>query len=708
MSSGVHRKRLACVECTRRKVKCDKILPCRNCARKGTSCTRPRDRSSPVSSIEQTGRLEEPFTSLTAGALDIIQRLESQVKQLEAALEESRGRETQQPTPTVRSTSTPRLPTICSPAAVETSKLDPEDSTGEVEDAATILEFLAWGRRKDPTYHDAIIQNSKAAHSPGDVTVEDEVDYTRSPGYMPSSVYQMLLPTQPKVLQLVTYHMNCLLWYHGALHATTFMQELNEFYDEHHGQIDAQGVNLQWIALLFAILTGSMTCAPRSVAQGWGFHSEEQETLSKRWLKATTTCLQQAEYMAYHSIYSVQAVATLTISAHMLGYSNGLSVLLASAVRIAQGLGLHQLGEEDETNQITEGVVTRELGRRVWCQLCIQDWFSIPFTESYLLHQGFTTSKPLNSDDDMTILPEHTPTATSYSRLFYDIAALMPNLQDAIAASNTPYTKYEQVLKYDRKMRTLATKHLPYYLQNVPLDPSWPCYVPWARRSLAISSAHKVIMIHRKFLSASFSNPMFEFTRKTCVAASRTIIKEQMEAVRDGGPVLWIHQAFSVTASIILCLDLFHQTGPERESSEHRRLIDGGIEILSQCQSDMIAKRGVSLLKAMLADEQGKTSERRLISGMHGRRDTCNDMPVTQRSKYLSIPAIIRNFYQQDHAPLIQKSRRTSETSDVGRWPELIRDEPVATPGVDFLASLGLECVGGLDEILNMAADYMN
>jgi hypothetical protein len=43
---------------------------------------------------------------------------------------------------------------------------------------------------------------------------------------------------------------------------------------------------------------------------------------------------------------------------------------------------------------------------------------------------------------------------------------------------------------------------------------------------------------------------MFEFTRKTCVAASRTIIKEQKEATRNGGPMLWIHQAFSVTASV--------------------------------------------------------------------------------------------------------------------------------------------------------------
>lgn len=121
----------------------------------------------------------------------------------------------------------------------------------------------------------------------------------------------------------------------------------------------------------------------------------------------------------------------------------------------------------------------------------------------------------------------------------------------------------------------------------------------------------------------------------------------------------------------------------------------------------MIAKRGVSLLKAMLADEQYETSERRLIVGLHGRRDACH-MSDTQRRNYLNIPGIIRAFYQQDHATLIGRSRPSSEISEVGRWPELIRDESVTTPGVDFLASLGLDCVGGLDEILNMAADYMN
>jgi hypothetical protein len=185
------------------------------------------------------------------------------------------------------------------------------------------------------------------------------------------------------------------------------MQELNEFYEKVEGRIDGCCVNLQWVSLLFAVLTGSMASAPASIAQSWGFHGRERNSLSTRWLKASIACLHQADYMACHSIYSVEAIATLTISAHMLGHSNGFSVLLASGVRIAQGLGLHQLEEETDTR--STDAVGLEIARRIWCQLCIQDWFSIPFTESYLIHRlGFTTKKPQNCDNEIRSLQKIT------------------------------------------------------------------------------------------------------------------------------------------------------------------------------------------------------------------------------------------------------------------------------------------------------------
>jgi hypothetical protein len=517
-------------------------------------CSRPREHQFPRPTSRLSSEPRPTADTTSTDVVRLVENLQARVNQLEFALQEIT---TLPGTPIA--TETPINEDIETPSSVPVPDLEGTRSTAsasveqdrsEIEDAATILEFLAWGRRKDPKYHDFIARKERLVHpSPGDIASDDD---TRSfAGSSPLSYLRTLLPSRLQTFAIARYHCKCLLWYHGSFHSLTFLKDLEKFYDKFNGQIDASDVDMQWVAFLFAVLTGSMTCAPHRTAQSWGFGEWEQETLSKRWFKAATTCLHQADYTAWHSIYAVQAIATLTISAHMLGFSNGQSVMLASAVRIAQSLGLHRLGEEKD-NTLTTNLINREIGRRVWCQLCTQDWFSIPFSESYLIHRlCFDTDKPRNCrEGDMRSLPEGQPTLTSYSRFFYDIAALMPQLQDATMSSNTLYTRYEKILEYDRQLRAFATTHLPYYLQNVPLDPSWPCHVPWARRSLAISSSHKIIMIHRKFLGLSFTNPVFSRTRRTCVAAARTIIKEQRAAIDDGGPVLWIHHAFSVAASV--------------------------------------------------------------------------------------------------------------------------------------------------------------
>ncbi len=45
---------------------------------------------------------------------------------------------------------------------------DTDANPKEIEDAATILDFLAWGRHKDPTYQDKIVRRNNQDHSPGD------------------------------------------------------------------------------------------------------------------------------------------------------------------------------------------------------------------------------------------------------------------------------------------------------------------------------------------------------------------------------------------------------------------------------------------------------------------------------------------------------------------------------------------------------------
>jgi hypothetical protein len=478
------------------------------------------------------------------------------------------------------------------PQSSSVDEVEEETSNDAVaQDAATILEFLAWGRRKDPDCHTVV-----------SLEASDDTTLGTGPGTFDDcsqlSVLQLLLPSPHQVQQLVDYHIDSLLWYHGSYFAPTFRTQLKTFYNQDDGIIDQPAVNLQWVALLFSVLAASLACAPPTRAQSWGFGEAERETLSKRWFQAIVTCLNRADYTSNLNILSCQAIATGTVSAHILGFSNTQSIHLATAVRIAQSLGLHRLGPDTAGD-----VMENETGRRVWCQLCSQDWFSIPFSESYLISPVYSTSAPPANchDHDLLAVGSNVPTITSYSRFLNDIAVIMPQLQDGLVSCNTPYTRYEKVLHWDSRLRALATRERPVFMTNTPLDPSWPSWVPWARHALAITSSHKIIMIHRSFLLDSFTNPAFAFTRRTCLAASKTIIKEYKCVIEEEGPILWIHQAFAVAASITLLLDVLHRDPGEKEGVEHRALAQDVVHILRSCQNSMIATRGSKLLEVLLA-----------------------------------------------------------------------------------------------------------
>jgi hypothetical protein len=207
---------------------------------------------------------------------------------------------------------------------------------------------------------------------------------------------EALFPSKAHIKQLVDYHNTSLLWYHGSYSATVFFSDLNLFFSEYQGNMRHEQLNLQWVALLFAILTGAITCASSATSRTWGFSEPEKPSLSVRWYEATVTCLNLAKYTEVHTIYSVQAIATLTIAAHLLGNSSSQSVLLASAGRISQSLGLHRL-QSDPATMSRDQLRKSEAGRRVFIQLCTQDWFQIPFSETYALNPRFINAgMPLN------------------------------------------------------------------------------------------------------------------------------------------------------------------------------------------------------------------------------------------------------------------------------------------------------------------------
>lgn len=115
--------------------------------------------------------------------------------------------------------------------------------------------------------------------------------------------------------------------------------------------------------------------------------------------------------MKNHSIYSVQAICLLIYIGHNSGQSDRISVLLASASRIAQCLGIHRLGSEtplrilkcDDPDTRSKLLIDREVSKRAWWFLVRQDWLQIPFNNTYNIHPSqFDTEMPKNCYEDVS------------------------------------------------------------------------------------------------------------------------------------------------------------------------------------------------------------------------------------------------------------------------------------------------------------------
>jgi hypothetical protein len=148
---------------------------------------------------------------------------------------------------------------------------------------------------------------------------------------------------------------------------------------------------------------------------------------------------------------------------------------------------------------------------------------------------------------------------------------------------------------------------------------------------------------HRNFLGLSFTNSTFSFTRRTCLAAAKTILKEALAPYDEYGPVIWIEQAFSIAAGIILGLDGAYREPHDPEFAEHKQLVQDCIKYLRQFSNSKIASRGVQLL-TLLQQELGTPSSR--ATRKRGNEDDDVGVRPAKRNRLADMDAFIRDASQ--------------------------------------------------------------
>ncbi|KAJ5161474.1 hypothetical protein N7492_006866 [Penicillium capsulatum] len=599
------RRPLACRECTKRKRKCDKQVPCSRCRRLNLHCSVEivqlrRNTVQHASEIQFLASVLSDLESVSNGQLtETTKRIRDRIAHLQTgyenepldqtnmclAHEEFKPQRDHEEPP-------PRLPE----ASLETT--DPP--------LLTAIEHLAWCRNSAGCFPHRGCRCQHRRESPGLLSPSDG-NFQLSGSTLEPLVS---LPKVADAQKLIKFHISHLTWHHNCFHGATFLDQCELFWKT--GTCD----HPLWIALYLSVLSCTINSILNSDKLRIFVDVNFQALQSAQQLfSGMMQTLYHCDFLKNLSIYSVQATVISTEVAHNLGLSQLNATLFNAAVRIAECLGIHKIQDHPlphaRTREEWEERVEREVGRRVWCQMIIQDHFAIPFTDTYSISpMHYSTGRPLNADDHELIdLPKETPTISTYIRTLVELAALMPGLVDGLGPMSNRRPRreqYERILEIDQRMRKIVQNIPSFLLRPDPLKEAEISWLGIARRSLAITAAEKIIMIHRLFLFRSFHDSTYDHSRRTCVAAAMTILREHETIVNEDDLSIWTHTAFAITAAVILCFEVnTAAVGINNGMIEaYREAVIGARERLAFRRCDVLAQRGVALIDAIFIAEQ--------------------------------------------------------------------------------------------------------
>ncbi|KIW12053.1 hypothetical protein PV08_09327 [Exophiala spinifera] len=563
-------------------MRCSKEIPCSNCMKRGiaSEChrepvllTKQKRLNNPASNERQFYH-DRPTSPVTANHLNTAERVS---------------------TPT--STDSPDAVTHSSP---RDHRRDPGSETFGV------LESLAWGRYSN---------------------TPQSTNSRRPARYGTSEDCPNLLPLQQEDA-ILAFHKNEIAWMHNVIHMPTFMAEWAERRQQPRDRWTAMD------ALYFALM-----------ATGLYYMSSDQHgqigiragfKLSEKLYRKAVMILDLVDFMAEHSVYSLQAICTFLPCAYGFGDYKRALVLLSAATNIAQCMQLHRIDSANKSSVIsaTDETLQQEIKRRIWCFLVIQDTYLIAAKKTYnIILEHCTTSLPAHIEEPtststserLEVIPLEIVTQNSYILLHYHLSRVFRTLHSRTGPAPTERPSldrlYQRVLEADEQLTEFMELAPSWVKQDQSNGDDPDANLPSLssrmansqRKTFQIAFLHMRSKIHQPFYCRAFTDKRFYYSKATCLDSARTLLKIFAEA-DQALPAMWTMTSHVVCACLTIGIHLLfpqHSTrisgSWERSTMEaaDRALVNSCMTILAQSERPCsVAKRGVKMLAHLFSQQQ--------------------------------------------------------------------------------------------------------
>ncbi|WWD22223.1 hypothetical protein CI109_106714 [Kwoniella shandongensis] len=607
----------SCTECRRRKIKCNRQIPCDMCVSRGEEdqceeqvITRiSGDRSFPRMKdfrilAARVAELEAHVTILRDGGERPLngtrQRSHSQLIPVaygddmdisydnEGSASPSRG-----PLP---STSPPNRP-FPTDQHWSTTALPTDRSHEGADSAALLLEDFAMGH---------VVNQERAGKRQGP-TISNQL-------YQAIGKAISILPDSDRSLFLLNFF---------VLHVPSYMEEFRRFAALPKDRMTME-VRSEWLSVHLVVLCLSLHLLGDNERQVLGVRGDQWQDIAKGLFLASRDILFASDFLTHHSLEHLQCIVLQGDNAD--GAADAHWALIGSAVKIAQNLGLHRLGNEDvglETSwpKPWQDPLKREIGRRVWWNIVYLDWsHALSHGMTYCVHskQNFTAF-PSNVDDtDIThqSVPTPKPLAeyTTSSYTIYRLRFLVLYKEHIDHLVDKQPADYAFILRLDARLVALCDS-LPSHFREDEEARRLASVLKLPHiiaESIAIRmiAANRLLRLHRPYLIGGYTDPKYRRSSHQCVSSARTILA-LYETLRVTAPSMmsyWLVLFYEFAAAVVIFIHICNCEPGEREES-HLILLRA-LDVLKGARGvSAAARNATSILESLLTAWSSLTAE---------------------------------------------------------------------------------------------------
>ncbi|TIB76480.1 hypothetical protein E3Q23_01853 [Wallemia mellicola] len=709
-----NRQALSCTECKRRKIKCDRQQPC-------GACTKRHEEHKCVWEEKKVikPRTNHPYSDQVAYLQEQLAETQSCLRGLASFLRSSGI-----PVPNNMFDNMSRLSPPSS--AFRMNDLDLED---EETAAAFTLEGIAMGRRPDDNFNDEAallrrkrtdsvnslsrrtVKDTPAPFSGGNSaplycdppSVTTSLDQNAGFPFTPKPQESMFmtkgilqyLPNKAKADVLITFYLQHLEWLHKPLHVPTFISEYNQYWQDMSIGFATDNIDPKWMSLYASVL-----CVSTHFGGEYYYNNDrvfgnpEVEARNEKeadiYYQISRSALSQSDFLINHSLEAIQTIIILGLYLHNKNQTETHLILMSTAIKMAQLMGLSRIPDESAGSETQGNVVEREMSRRLWHSLVFQDSFNASASSySYAIHvDQMTTSVPANVDDDELIantaipfVPDSVWTDMSYFRSKLHFANITRKIVDTLNRDSKG--SYEFVIEMDTEYRA-ALDRIPSFLRLdlTDYDPKVllmkPCRA-WERLMMSFTIHNRLMRLHRGYMIEGYSKPEYSVSTQACVASAKTLLALMKEGRKYNWPASrwWVVLIQCWTASIVILIDLFY-TSDVHEAEAKSKEVREALVIFRDIQHvSTVAKKAVLTLDRLLEEDK----ERRADSTASKKRKISIEgfTPIGLAPNYPGLHGDNTNTTRQQQSmlntilPVPQSSSNVDNSGDV--WENMFKQE---------------------------------